>query len=334
MADAPGRLFRESAGYAPVRRPSSLRRTSSIDVTWPEGRGAPGQFAGRGRDAWTAGGELQVLDSAGFDAVVTMDRKLLSLSTMPARPVRHLAGSRAGGGFRALVREALPEEYAEGALLYLLLDDLSGAALVSGWAWSLRDPGWQASVREAMTNPQLRAAFPDRRGICTGFSEGSSAFDPDTDRSGTPTTALVNPADPEGWHPMPESGGAAMRRARRMDIWREDDIRIEAAFQDSATMLSGGRAVVHEYVLALRAEPESFRITEIKAEPKVLPFVECPAAAAKAQVLVGAKLPELREAVLEQLRGTAGCTHLNDALRALADVPALLRRADFRKTSE
>lgn len=40
--------------------------------------------------------------------------------------------------------------------------------------------------------------------------------------------------------------------------------------------------------------------------------------------LVGRDLPALREIVLDELRGVAGCTHLNDALRALADVPVLL----------
>ena len=32
-----------------------------------------------------------------------------------------------------------------------------------------------------------------------------------------------------------------------------------------------------------------------------------------------------RRVVLEKLRGTAGCTHLNDALRALAEVPQLVK---------
>jgi hypothetical protein len=36
-------------------------------------------------------------------------------------------------------------------------------------------------------------------------------------------------------------------------------------------------------------------------------------------------LSELREVVLERFKGTAGCTHLNDAMRALAEVPVLIR---------
>ena len=34
----------------------------------------------------------------------------------------------------------------------------------------------------------------------------------------------------------------------------------------------------------------------------------------------------IREAVLSELRGPAGCTHLNDALRALAEVPKLVEQ--------
>jgi hypothetical protein len=34
----------------------------------------------------------------------------------------------------------------------------------------------------------------------------------------------------------------------------------------------------------------------------------------------------MRETVLAELAGPAGCTHLNDALRALAEVPALVER--------
>jgi hypothetical protein len=52
--------------------------------------------------------------------------------------------------------------------------------------------------------------------------------------------------------------------------------------------------------------------------------MECPSAAARALDLLGAPLAELRNVVLERLARTSGCTHLNDALRALAEVPVLL----------
>jgi DUF2889 family protein len=85
--------------------------------------------------------------------------------------------------------------------------------------------------------------------------------------------------------------------------------------------------VVHEYRLNLTADPTSLRVLSVEAEPRVLPFVECTTAPANLRRLIGAPLPELRDRVLAELRGTAGCTHLNDALRALAEVPALLDRS-------
>jgi len=48
-------------------------------------------------------------------------------------------------------------------------------------------------------------------------------------------------------------------------------------------------------------------------------------AATNVHRMVGTLLTDLRAAVLQELKGIAGCTHLNDALRALAEVPALAR---------
>ena len=117
-----------------------------------------------------------------------------------------------------------------------------------------------------------------------------------------------------------------MRRARRIDIWIDDLIRIDSAFQDSATNPRGGRTAVHEYRLTATADPISLTLLSVTAEPRVLPYPECPAAAANAPRLVGARLADLRAKVLGELSGVAGCTHLNDALRALAEAPALVER--------
>lgn len=119
-----------------------------------------------------------------------------------------------------------------------------------------------------------------------------------------------------------------MRRARRIDVSRDTIVRIDAHFQDSATTPEGGRQALHEYRVRATADPVSLELLSVEAEPRVLPFAECPAAAANVLRLVGTPLPRLRERVLEELRGPAGCTHLNDALRALADVPILLRQID------
>ena len=59
-----------------------------------------------------------------------------------------------------------------------------------------------------------------------------------------------------------------------------------------------------------------------EATPLVLPYVECPEAAPNAGRLVGTPLRTLRAEVLERLKNADCCTHLNDALRALAEVYA------------
>jgi len=59
--------------------------------------------------------------------------------------------------------------------------------------------------------------------------------------------------------------------------------------------------------------------------PLILPFRECPGASMKAARMVGQNVADFRQAVLDTLVGTLGCTHLNDVLRALADVPTLAR---------
>jgi Protein of unknown function (DUF2889) len=54
------------------------------------------------------------------------------------------------------------------------------------------------------------------------------------------------------------------------------------------------------------------------------PWAECPAAVASAERLWGTTFDDLRLRVRRELVGTASCTHLNDTLRSLADLGALL----------
>lgn len=63
----------------------------------------------------------------------------------------------------------------------------------------------------------------------------------------------------------------------------------------------------------------------LQALPLILPFRECPGASMKAARMVGQNVGDFRQAVLETLVGTIGCTHLNDVLRAFADIPVLAR---------
>jgi hypothetical protein len=319
-----------------MRRAGSARRTSSIDTSWPDGQAASMRMVGRARDIVTprCGGAPLVCAEDGFDARVNTDRAISSIEAQPPRvDLSRLVGVRGGGRLRHALEEFVPEERRNATPLYLILDDLAGTSLVAGWAWSLWDPNWLTSRTANLTPAQWDKLMKDREGVCTGFAPGSSSLDSSriADRSGrTPTTDLRHPMDPDGWHAFTMQNSVGMRRARRIDVWLDDVIVIDAAFQDSGATPDGKRAALHEYQLAATADPISLSLLSIEATPRVLPFSECPGAVSNISRLLGASLSGLRQRVLDELPGTLGCTHLNDALRALAEVPALvtyLRRA-------
>jgi len=289
-------------------------------------------FVGRARDIVTVAPaeEPRVVAEDRLDARLGWDRVIRSLDSTPRRTVlQALVGARGGGHLRSALAEVLPDERAAGTPLHLLLDDLSGASLIAGWAWSRWSSDWMYGGAAADSNRPQR---PARRmeNICAGFRSGSSALAADGSASPAqnccPVVPLPHPEDPSGWHPLPEHSEVAMRRARRMDVWIADDgrVHVEAGFQDSATEPGGGRVAVHEYSIVLEADSEAERVERLTARPHVLPYPECSAAASNAERLHQVSVAELRTRVIESLPGTLGCTHLNDALRALADLPALL----------
>lgn len=292
---------------------------------------------GRARDIVTprSGGTPIACDADSFEVQLKPDRTIVAIAADPIRPgLSRLVGERGGGRLRQMLEEIVPEERRHATPLYLILDDLSGVSLVAGWAWSQWNPNWLVEIRAAMNNPELAKAFPTREGVCIGFAPGSAALSTESftansnhsdNRLGTPAPDLRHPDDPEGWHDFTVQDDVGMRRARRIDVWLDDVIVIDSAFQDSASTPAGGRAVIHEYRLNVTADPHSLRILSIDAEPRVLPHAECTAAPLNLTRLIDTPLSALRERVLAELRGTAGCTHLNDALRALAEVPVLLK---------
>jgi hypothetical protein len=325
---------RQTANPAPVRPSGSVRRTSSIDVAWPAGGTGEKVLHGRSRDFVTPAGDGEgaVRAAAAMETTLQLDRTITAITSTPAPPhLQRLVGQRGGGHLRMLMREVMPELIADADPLYLLLDDISGVSLISAWAWSLWNPDWLSAMPQA--GGDLAKMMEERVDVCWGFQRGNSSFDPDRrDQVGNADAGeLRNPADITGWHEFPELDGVSMRRARRIDVWRDAAsglIHIDSAFQDSAPRPTGGRAALHEYRLSAAADPVSLELVTLEPEARVLPFGECPGAIGNARALVGTSLPEIRQTVLNDLRGPRGCTHLNDALRALADVPKLLEYLD------
>jgi hypothetical protein len=302
-----------------------VRRTSSMTMTWPDGRLGALALEGSARDLLTIQLEQppRVLTEVRLKVRIAPDRHIIDLSADPPCPAQAgLVGLPSISGFRAQLATMLKAEADSGSPLYLLLDDIAGSSLISTWAWT-RWPETQLIQDRAHADKRL-----SMEGICSGFAPGSSALIPDGHRqSAADVHSLVHPDDPQGWHTLPPDEGVSMRRARRMDVWQnEGSIRVDAMFQDSATAPGDRREAVHEYHLAGVAEARGGRLVEIVADPRVLPYPECPAAAGNVGLLLGTSLRNLRARVMERLCRTSGCTHLNDALRALAEVPQLAAR--------
>lgn len=321
-------LARQSAGTAPPRQPGSVRRTTSIDSEWPEGFGTPVAMTGRARDILTPveGGAPVEIGRGEFSITASQAREILAIAVTPPHPrVAELIGVRAGGASREALKTVLGDRV--GSPLFQVLDDFAGASLVGNWIWSQWNPGSRSGA--AMTMPA--GVRGPRENICTGFATGASSLTPDgLPAHGELGRTIVGPLaaadDPLGWHWMPAQGGVEFRRARRLDLFRDGDLlHADLGFQDSGSNPEGTRSALHEYRVHAEIDPATMTLVSLQALPLILPFRECPGAAVKIGRLVGQPVASLRDAVPTILRSTLGCTHLNDVLRSLADVPELAK---------
>lgn len=323
-----GLQARGPSGPAPCRRPRSVRRTSSIDMTWPDGPGTQLRLTGRARDLFTPAGDGSPVVLATYSMSVGVNSATRTIEDIDVDPhrgaVRQLIGTRGGGSSRAVLAEVMADEAEAGTPLYLLLDDIAGASLIAGFAYSQWVPVDQLIA--------ATADMPRRNmeGVCTGFQPGSGALMPDGSSKWNHQVRSIGPLaredDPAGWHDLVDVPGIAMRRARRIEVTMGEVIRIDSMFQDSSTTPDGGRVAVHEYVVTATADPGTGEVLTMAADPRVLPYDECPLASLTVERIVGTPLQQLRAAVLEAFPGTAGCTHLNDAMRAMAEVPRLVEQ--------
>lgn len=144
--------------------------------------------------------------------------------------------------------------------------------------------------------------------------------------TGPPAPDLDSGPDPLAWHQLPVLPPGDVRRRRRMDLASDGEIfLVNAMFRDSYRDDDGDESVIHEYGLEARIRCDGLQVLELRPEARVLPWRECPVAQGSAQRLVGLPLGSLRAYVRKTLTGTSTCTHLNDLLRSLDDVPALVR---------
>ena len=277
----------------------------------------------RARDLRTgADGSPEVLGEDGFEAVVAVDRALRRIDHHDGR-LAALVGAPVAGGFRARAVAAVPDEAERLSLLDLLLDDMPGALLVAGYAMQ-RHPSWN---QRRIPVEHLSGAADQ----CAGWAVEATilrAID-DTGVVPTPTTAPVvahaDDDDPYAWHDRPVLEPGSMRRARRLDLTELDDGRLafDVHFRDTYVDREGVEGALHEYSVAGHIDADTRTVLDVAADAHVLPWVECPIALGSAPRIVGAATDDLRLLVRTDFRGTSTCTHLNDTLRSLADLPAL-----------
>ena len=86
-----------------------------------------------------------------------------------------------------------------------------------------------------------------------------------------------------------------------------------------------GRRVREVLRRAVLVTASDLTLVSVEATPRALPFPECRWAAPNAERLVGMPVDRFRTTVQETLTQLQACTHLNDMLRCLAEVPALVQ---------
>lgn len=327
--ELPGTL-RNPRTETPRREPGSVRRTTVIHVQHPDGPGRDMVFACVGRDARTrADGSLEVLDETRLQARLTPRRTLLAVEGGP-EALQQLVGRNVMAGFRRVLAATIPADAEAGTVLHQLVDDWTGAGIVSGQAeMDLGDP--------VLTPEEIDLQSEHAKGsvdICAGWAADALLVASGSDGGAMPVslgpvaTDLNRPDDPDSWpEPQADLQPGDTRRVRRLDLVPEGGgVRLDLHFRDTWGGVDGLTRVVHEYSLAGQVDPATELITSVVPTAHVLPWPECPAAVASALRVVGLPLADLRETVRREFRGTSTCTHLNDVVRSLADLPVLVRQ--------
>jgi hypothetical protein len=315
-----------------------VRRTSSLDCSRPQGAGGPLVIDARARDLVTGPDGVTVTEAHQIAIGLTLDdatREVLEVRTTPPQPaVSRLVGTRVVGGFRRTLGELLPDERAGRTLTHLLLDDLPGAVLVSGY--TLLRAG-VVGVGPAPVGGDGSAHMAHMADLCAGWAADGSMMDSIRATGviptpyGPPAPTVERPDDGLSWHEMAPLGLLATRRRRRLDLVPGDaaghhavDLHFRDSHRGGESDDGGGESVVHEYTATATVDARARRLLALTPRAQVLPWLECPGALASASRLVGATLDEVAGVVRRELVGVVSCTHLNDTLRSLADLDALL----------
>ena len=180
--------------------------------------------------------------------------------------------------------------------LYVLLDDLPVAVVISGYA----------RLYSGEIAPTRADAGQLRADVCAGWrSDGTMMV---SIRSHGRMPVPVGPAanrlepatDPWAWHEIGPLGPGGMRRRRLVEVSDGNPGRVYAMFRDTHVDAGGTETVLHEYAVTADLDPATLVLSGCRAQPRVLPWVECPEAAPSATRLDGRTVTELRRLVTRE----------------------------------
>jgi Protein of unknown function (DUF2889) len=326
----------DSVTGTPARRPGSVRRTSTVDMVWQGDLGSPLHLEGRARDLLSpVSGPPIVLNEATMLVKIPGSRTVGAISVTPERPgIEGLVGAVGGSDLRRAIDRVLPGEREAATPLYFLLDDIAGTSLIAGFAWTRSRPQMRSRMSGGGADRGAMArTFGVRKGriICSGlrphgWADTHRIAEQDPHHAVRPAGDITNPDDPFAWHAFPPDPDVGMRRHRRIDVWpAEGLLKVDAFFRDSCWDPDRTEMALHEYTISAEVNPRDLTLASIVATPRVLPFPECQWAAPHPQKLEGIPVSTFRVAVPQTLTELNACTHLNDMLRNLAEVPALIK---------
>lgn len=311
----------------PTPAPGTMRRTSTIDTQRSGGQERSDTGSGPGpahqntelRARDTRFGSFGAVDVVG-DVVVRArlaERVIDDIAGADPR-LADLRGVRVGPGFRAKASALLGADVERSTLLNMLLDDWVGASLVTGYGVQ------HANIVDGVEEEMADVVADHLAGICSGFAPDAAAVD--FTRRNLLMPCSQGPAAPDlfqhGMHPVKPLAPHAMRRLRRIDV--APDGAFDAHFRDSHVDGVGVETIVHEYTVVGQVDLDTRTVARVEAAARVLPWQECPGALASATRVVGMPINQLRNRIRTEFVGVSTCTHLNDTLRCLGDIEALI----------
>jgi hypothetical protein len=238
--------------------------------------------------------------------------------------VHALIGASVRRGYSRAVAAALADDLSHRTLLGSAFEDLGGALLVSGYAPLRRGLLTMAPG----TGAQLAAGQED---VCAGWAVGRPLVE--VLRAEDVNACPIGPIGPDADDLVPTVSGLdiappgadAVTRIRTLDVGAPVDgsARVRAHFRDSYAS-DDGPMVMHEYVVHALVGGAEPTVEHVEVEPRVLPWSDCPAAAASAQRVVGMPVAAIAGRARAELSGNETCTHLTSTLRSLTDVAHLL----------